>query len=124
MAWIRSPREKSPYYTAVYKDETGKLREKSTKTKDPILAQRIANAWEDECRAVREGLLPKRQYRLFNKLMFHVATGEVWERPTVKEFFERFVRESEIRNEGETVVSRKQSVKLFLQFLQSISPQT
>jgi len=117
MSWIRLRTEKSPYYVGRFVDENGKLIDRSTKSKDPVQAQRITDAWEVEARCIREKLFPKSQHRRVSKMMYHIATGEPLKCPTVKEHLATFVHEAAMQNEPETATSRRQTAKLFLEYL-------
>ncbi|MEM7599849.1 MAG: tyrosine-type recombinase/integrase [Verrucomicrobiota bacterium] len=59
----RDPRNRSPYWTAAFTGPDGRRLKKSTKSKDRLTAQRIADGWEEASAKLREGELIESQAR-------------------------------------------------------------
>lgn len=107
---------RSPYWTVIYRDETGKWRRFITRERNREKAKRIAHAFEDLHTQAREQKLTKEALEKAFRGMIRRTFGDD-DTPSVETFFRNWIREKELDNRQGTAARYKTSVDRFLKFL-------
>ena len=125
MARVYLQAKKSRYYTAVYINANGKRCFKTTKCANRPDAQRVADAMELGCLAVRERTVVKKHLARFFKDLLRSALGEACPQQTMSQSLHDYVETSKLTKEKKTAQSRNNAAQHLIEFLkkrQSAAP--
>lgn len=110
MAFVRE-KTKSKYWHAVFTDESGRRREKSTKQTDRRKAQFIADEWENAAAKARKGELTQATILGELERMMERTTGETLGfKTTVREFFDDYLNTRKSLGRAQASIARYKSI--------------
>lgn len=108
---------RSPYWFAVYRDETGRRRKRSTKLTSKSKALEVAYTLQKAAKEARQGALTEARTRELLSEILQSVNGEGLRVFTVSQWFNQFVNQKKkSRTEG-TFRRHEQTMKEFIEFL-------
>jgi integrase len=108
---------KSPYWYAVYRDEAGRRRKRSTKLTSKAKALEMARALQRACDEARRKTLTEARTRQLLGEILRSVNGEMSHVFTVAEWFEHFVKQKQKSRASQTARKHEQMMKEFVAFL-------
>lgn len=107
----------SPYWYAVYRDETGKRRRRSTKLTSKSKALEMAYALAKAAKLARENTLTEARTRELLSEILQSVNGEGLRVFTVAQWFDHFVKQKQKSRASQTSKYHAQMMREFLAFL-------
>jgi integrase len=107
----------TPYWYAVYRDETGKRRKRSTKLTSKSKALEMANALHRAASEARRGALTEARTRELLSEILQSVNGEGLRSFTVEQWLELFVRQKQKSRAKGTFQRHAQTMRDFTEFL-------
>jgi integrase len=108
---------KSPYWYAVYRDETGRRRKRSTKLTSKSKALEMAYALQRAAKQAREKTLTEARTRELLSEILQSVNGEGLRVFTVAQWFDHFVKQKQKSRASQTAKKHEQMMKEFVAFL-------
>jgi integrase len=108
---------RSPYWIAVYRDETGRRRKRSTKQTNKAKAREIAFTLERAASEARRGALTEARTRELLSEVLRSVNGEGLRTFTVAQWFDHFVNLKRKSRAGKTALRHAQVMNEFVRFL-------
>jgi integrase len=108
---------KSPYWYAVYRDETGRRRKRSTKLTSKSKALEVAYALQRAAKQAREKTLTEARTRELLSEILQSVNGEGLRVFTVAQWFDHFVKQKQKSRASQTAKKHQQMMKEFVAFL-------
>lgn len=112
MASLRQ-RDESKFWFGCFTLPTGRRVQRSTKTTDRKKAQQIVDKWE----AVTHARVTARQTQRVIADIYRDVTGDVLEFPTVREYFDKWVKDKRPETKNSTYVFYRAKARAFLDWL-------
>jgi integrase len=107
----------TPYWYAVYRDETGRRRKRSTKLTSKSKALEMANALQRAANEARRGALTEARARDLLSEILQSVNGEGLRAFTVQQWLDLFVRQKQKSRAGRTFLRHAQTMRDFIEFL-------
>jgi integrase len=108
---------KSPYWYAVYRDETGRRRKRSTKLTSKAKALEMAYALQKAAKLARDKTLTEARTRELLSEILQSVNGEGLRVFTVAQWFDHFVKQKQKSRASQTAKKHEQMMKEFIAFL-------
>jgi integrase len=116
---VKHPTGRSPYWYAVYRDETGRRLKKSTKLTSRSAALKMAHALERATEAARMGALTETRARELLSEILQRVTGEGLRMVSIADWFDHVVKQKEKSRADKTGQRYAQTLNEFVGFLGS-----
>src|SRR5215472_4916563 len=114
---VRHGSGESPYWYAVYRDETGKRRRRSTKLTSKSKALEMAYALAKAAKLARDKTLTEARTRELLSEILQSVNGEGLRVFTVAQWFDHFVKQKQKSRASQTAKKHEQMMKEFIAFL-------
>jgi Phage integrase SAM-like domain len=108
---------RSPYWIAVYRDETGRRRKRSTKLTSKSKALEVAHTLARAAAEARRGSLTEARTRDLLGEILQSVNGEGLRTFTVAQWFDHFVRQKQKSRADKTALRHEQMMNEFVAFL-------
>jgi integrase len=117
---VRHPTGRSPYWYAVYRDETGRRLKKSTKLTSKSKAMELARGLEKAAKQARDRTLTEARARdILSEILANVNNGEGLQVFTLEEWLDHFVKQKQKSRADKTALRHEQVMNEFVAFLGS-----
>jgi integrase len=108
---------RSPYWIAVYRDETGRRRKRSTKLTSKSKALEVAYTLQKAAKEARQGVLTEARTRELLSEILQSVNGEGLRVFTVTQWFDQFVNQKKKSRADKTAKRHEQMMREFVEFL-------
>jgi integrase len=114
---VRHPTGRSPYWYAVYRDETGRRLKKSTKLTSKSKALEMAHMLQKAAKEARQNRLTEGRARQLLGEFLEGLNGETLPVYTLEQWLEHFVKQKQKSRADKTALRHEQVKKEFVEFL-------